>query len=428
MGLFNKLLFKNESSNMSNAGRWLADLLNSGYNSYTGKEVSVQSALTHGAVNASVRLISSTISSIPLHLYKFDKNDVKNKARGHPLYKILNRQPNSEMIAFSFWEIAMFWLLLGNGNFYAEIESTVGGKVLALWPLIPNNMKVERNQDEKTGLWVISYLYTLPNGGKHRFKQEQILALHGLGSNGITGFTPLQMAAQAIGLGLGAEEYGARFFGNGGNVNGVLESELELGEEGRQNLRESFEETNGGLSKAHRLLILEQGLKYKQTGIPPDAAQFLETRKFQVTEIARFFGVPPHMIYDLERSTNNNIEHQSLEFVRYSLLPWIIRIEQTIVWKLLTAQEQNEYFAAFDLDSMLRGDMKSRYEVYHIARMDGIMTANQIRAKENENPLTPEEVAQTWRPVNMVPGDTTIEAQTAHAAKVPAGGGEKTNG
>lgn len=424
MGIFNKLIFKNESSNMSNAGRWLADMLGTGFGSYTGKEVSVKSAMTNGAVNAAVRLIAETIASVPLHVYERIGETGKKRARGHPLYKILHSQPNSEMTAFSFWEIVMFWLLLGHGNFYAEIERSLGGKILALWPLIPSNMQINRVQNEKTGNWEISYLYTLPNGGKHTFNNSEIFHLHGIGSNGIIGFTPLQMAAQAIGLSLGAEEFGARFFGNGGNVNGVLESELELGDDGRQNLRESFDETYGGLSRAHRLLILEQGVKYKQTGIPPDQAQFLETRRFQVTDIARFFRVPPHMIYDLERSTNNNIEQQSLEFVQYTLLPWVIRIEQTIFWKLLTEKEQEQIFAEFDLDGLLRGDMKSRYESYHIARLDGWITADQIRAKENMNPLTPEELAQTWRPVNMVPGDTTIEMQTAHAANQPAGGGD----
>lgn len=392
---------------MSNAGRWLADLLSSGYTSFTGRQVTVKSALSNTAVLAAVRLISETIASVPLHIYERQGEDGKKKARGHPLYNILHNQPNSEMTAFSFWEMAMYNLLLSDGNFYAEIERNIKGDIIALWPLLPSNMEVKRNNGELT------YIYRLPDNTKVQIPSKSVFPLHGFSANGIIGLTPLQLAKEAIGLGLAAEEFGARFFGNGGNVNGVLETDDELGEEGRQNLRESFDETYKGLSRAHRLLILEEGMKYKQTGIPPDEAQFLETRKFQVTEIARFFRVPPHMIYDLDRSTNNNIEQQSLEFVKYTLIPWVTRIEQTIFMKLLDEKEKKKFFTEFMLNGLLRGDIKSRFEAYHIARLDGIITDDEWRSFENWNPLTPEQRAKTWRPVNMVPGDTPVQHQAA---------------
>jgi HK97 family phage portal protein len=277
----------------------------------------------------------------------------------------------------------------------------------------------------------IVYFYQLPNGKTVQMSASQIFHFNGPSLNGLTGLTPIAMAKEAIGLGLATEEFGSRFFSGGASVSGVLETTDELGAEGRQNLRESVNEMHNGLSRSHRLLILEQGMSYKQMGIPPDQAQFLETRKFQVTEIARFFRVPPHMIYDLERATFSNIEQQSLEFVKYTLLPWIIRVEQAISWKLLNDKEKKKYFVEFSVDGLLRGDMRSRFEAYHIARMDGVITADEIRAKENWNPLTPEQLANTWRPVNMVPGDTPVETQIKHPAahtptEEPPKGGETT--
>lgn len=421
--------FKMAVLTLDNAGRWLADLLSPGFESYTGKNVSVQSALSNTSVSAAVRLIAETIASVPLNVYQRQGEDGKKKARGHPLFYILHTQPNSEMTAFSFWEMAFYNLLLTNGNFYAEIERNLKGDIIALWPLLADNMKVKR--DKNTG--EIVYIYELPDGSKTEIPQDRIFHLHGLSLNGITGVTPLQMAKESIGLGLAAEEFGARFFGNGGNVNGVLETDDELGEVGRTNLRESFDETYKGLSRSHRLLILEQGMKYKQTGIPPDQAQFLETRKFQVTEIARFFRVPPHMIYDLEHATFSNIEHQSLEFVKYTLLPWLKRVEQTISWKLFNGEEKRNCFAEFALDGLLRGDIESRFRAFHTARQDGIITADEWRAMENWNPLTPEQKAETWRPVNMVPADAPVEHQMKHpAAHTPPNessrGGDTTNG
>lgn len=407
---------KMEELTLNNAGRWLADMLNQGYQSYTGKNVSVESSLSHTAVLSAVRLISESIASIPLELYKIVGEDERQKARGHPLYYILHNQPNPEMTAFSFWELAMFNLLLIDGNFYAEIEKNLRGEVISLHPLLSKKMDIKRINGE------ITYIYELPDSSKVHIPTDNIFHLHGLSSNGIKGMSPLAHAKEAIGLGLAAEEFGARFFGNGGSVSGVLESDLELGEEGRKNLRESFDETYKGLSKAHRLLILEEGLKYKQMGVPPDQAQFLETRKYQVTEVARIFRVPPHLLYDLDRSTNNNIEQQSLEYVKYTLLPWVTRIEQTISWKLLSQSDKKKYLPEFWMNGLLRGDLQSRFEAYHIARNDGIITDDEWRKFENWNPLTPEQRSKVWRPVNMVPGDTPAEHQMkAHHA---SGGGD----
>lgn len=376
---------------------------------YTGKPVTQDSALSFSAVNTAVRILAETIASLPLHVYRRVGDDGKKKARGHPLYHILHNQPNTEMTAFSFWEFALHNVLL-HGTFYAEIERNQAGQIIGLWPLLSQNMRVERQDGE------LRYIYTLPDGTQTPpIPPEYIFTFHGLSGNGITGYGILHLAKETIGLGLAAEEFGARFFGNGGNVAGVLEHPLELGEEGRKNLRESFEETYTGLSKAHRVLILEEGAKYNKIGIPPNEAQFLETRKFQVTEIARFFRVPPHMLADLERSTNNNIEHQSLEFVKYSITPWVVRIEQAILWKLFSENEKKNLFSEFALDGLLRGDIKSRFEALDIARRNGVINANDWRALENWNPIEGPAGTEYWRPTNMyLPKENTQ----------PPGGGE----
>lgn len=391
--------------------------------SYTGKTVNAQTALTLTAFNAGIRIISETIASIPLHVYQ-KQNKGKRIATEHALYNLIHWQPNSEMTAFSFWEVMLHNMAI-YGNCYADIEFDNGGNVIALWPLLPQNMKMERFNG------VIRYRYLLP-ADTGQAGQEQIIAnefifhVHGPSPNGLYGYNQVQLGKEAIGLGLAVEEFGNRFFGNGGNVSGVLEHPAELGEDGRKNLRDSFEETNSGLTNAHRLLILEEGLKYVQMGIPPDAAQFLETRKFSVNDMARHLRLPPHMLGDLSGSTNNNIEQQSLEFVKYSILPWVVRIEQTARWKLLSEKDKRSYFAKFDLDGLLRGDLLSRTQALHIQRMDGIISANDWLEVENKNAQEGDQGDIYFVPVNWIDASKEPIAQPMKATN-PPGGGDTNN-
>lgn len=390
-----------------------------GQQSYSGKTVNAQTALTLTAFNSGVRIIAETIASIPFHVYQRNEKG-KQIARDHPLYNLIHRQPNSEMTAFSFWEVMIHNMVI-YGNCYADIEYDNGGNVIGLWPLLPQNMKVERFNG------VIRYRYLLPAdkgqaGQEQIIKNEFILHIHGLSPNGLVGYDQVQLGKEAIGLGLAVEEFGNRFFGNGGNVSGVLEHPLELGEEGRKNLRQSFEETNSGLTNAHRLLILEEGLKYEQMGIAPDAAQFLETRKFNVNDIARLLRLPPHMLGDMSGSTNNNIEQQSLEFVKYSILPWVVRIEQTFWWKLLSEKDKRSFFAEFSLDGLLRGDLLSRTQALHIQRMDGIISANEWREIENMNAQEGDQGDVYYVPVNWIDASKEPIPQQMKPTNPPKGG------
>lgn len=364
--------------------------------SATGVKVTETSALQSVAVFACVRLLSETLASIPLPLYKRLTKRSKQRASEHPLYSILHDSPNPEMTSFNFREVLMGHLVLW-GNAYAEIDWKPNGKVNALWPLRPDRMRVARRKGK---LW---YHYRLPDGTEAILPSYQVLHIPGLGFDGIIGYSPIHMAREAIGLSLATEEFGAKFFGNGANPGGVLEHPQSLSKEAQDNLRESWNQMHQGLSNQHRIAILEEGMKYQQIGIPPDDAQFIETRKFQRGEIASFFHIPPHMIGDLEKATYSNIEHQAIEFVIYTMRPWFVRWEQAINKKLLWPDERKDYFAEFLVEGLLRGDVETRYKAYATARQWGWLSADDIRELENMDPLPDGQGQIYYMPMNMLP-------------------------
>jgi HK97 family phage portal protein len=240
-------------------------------------------------------------------------------------------------------------------------------------------MRVDRDKD--TGQ--IVYFYTKDAGPPVTLSRDDVLHIPGLGFDGLIGYSPIAMAKQAIGLSLATEEYGAAFFANGANPGGVLEHPGVV--KNPEALRESWHGQYGGSGKAHKIAVLEEGLTFHAIGIPPETAQFLQTRKFQVTEIARIFRIPPHLIGDLEKSSFNNIEQQSLEFVKYTLDPWVVRWEQALMQALLLPGEKQELFIKFNLDGLLRGDYNSRMDGYATGRQNGWLSANDIRELEDMN-------------------------------------------
>ena len=286
------------------------------------------------------------------------------------------------MTSFVFRETLMTHLLLW-GNAYAQIIRNGRGEVIALYPLMADRMYVDR--DEKGQLY---YEYTLSSddaptmkGSVVRLSPYEVLHIPGLGFDGLVGYSPIAMAKNAIGMAMACEEYGAKFFANGAAPSGVLEHPGTIKDPSR--VRESWQATFGGSGNANKVAVLEEGMKYTPISISPEQAQFLETRKFQLDEIARIFRVPPHMIGDLEKSSFNNIEQQSLEFVKYTLDPWVSRWEQSMVRSLLTREEKSQYFIKFNVDGLLRGDYQSRMNGYATARQNGWMSANDIRELEN---------------------------------------------
>ncbi len=346
----------------------------------SGKTVNEKTAMQTSAVYACVRIISETIASLPLHLYKYtDKG--KEKAMDHNLYRILHSEPNPEMTSFVFRETLMSHLLLW-GNAYAQIIRDGRGNIIALYPLMPDKMTVERTKKGE-----LYYLYQ-KDGEFYPLRNDEVLHIPGLGFDGLIGYSPIAMAKNAIGMAIATEEYGAKFFANGANPGGVLEHPGVVKDPSK--IRESWNAVYQGSGNAHRVAVLEEGMKYQTIGIPPEQAQFLETRKFQIEEICRIFRVPPHLVASLDKATFSNIEHQSISFVDNTIIPWVSRLEQSIQKVLLNESEKKAYLVKFNLNARLRGDSASRASFYQIMRQNGVMSANDIRELEEMN-LIPDE-------------------------------------
>ena len=348
----------------------------------SGKAVTERSAMQMTAVYSCVRILSEAVASLPLNVYRYNDSGGKEKAISHPLYHLLHDEPNPEMSSFIFRETLMTHLLLW-GNAYAQVIRNGKGEVIALYPLMPDRMTVDRNKNGH-----LYYKYTKSNedaptmdNGSVIFSPVDVLHIPGLGFDGLVGYSPIAMAKNAIGLAIAAEEYGSKFYANGAAPSGVLEHPGTLKDPGR--VRESWQATFGGSANANKVAVLEEGMKYTPISISPNEAQFLETRKFQINEIARIFRVPPHMVGDLEKSSFSNIEQQSLEFVKYTLDPWVIRWEQALYRTLLSEEEKKTVFFKFNVEGLLRGDYASRMTGYATARQNGWMSANDIRELED---------------------------------------------
>ena len=355
--------------------------------STSGERVDEKSAMQIATVYACVRLLAESVASLPLHLYRVTNDEGgKEKARDHPLYKILYRQANPEMTSFSFREVMMTHLLLW-GNAYAQIVRDGKNGVLGLYPLLPENVEIDR--DDSGNLYYIYHAYTDEVPGENNkdivFKREEILHIPGLGFNGLVGFSPIAMMKNALGTTLAVERYGSSFFRNGAQPSGVLEHTGVLKNPDR--IRQNWSDVYGGANNAHKVAVLEEGMSYKPISLPPEDSQFLSTREFDVEEICRIFRVPPHLVQDLKRSTFNNIEHQGISFVQYTLMPWLERFEQAIIKDVLVDTEQDEYFPKFNVDGLLRGDYKSRMEGYAVGFSNGFLSPNDIRKLENMDPI-----------------------------------------
>ena len=358
--------------------------------STAGKNVTERSAMQMTAVYSCVRILAEAVAGLPLHLYRYKENNGKEKAIDHTLYHLLHDEPNPEMSSFVFRETLMTHLLLW-GNAYAQIIRNGKGEVIALYPLIPNKMTV--NRDENGQLYyeyskTADDFYNVSNSTVI-LNPRDVLHIPGLGFDGLVGYSPIAMAKNAIGMAIACEEYGAKFFANGAAPSGVLEHPGTIKDP--KKVREAWQSQFGGSSNAGRVAVLEEGMKYTPISISPEQAQFLETRKFQINEIARIFRIPPHMVGDLEKSSFSNIEQQSLEFVKYTLDPWVIRWEQSLMRSLLSHEEKKQYFIKFNLEGLLRGDYESRMNGYSIGRQNGWMSANDIRELENLDRISPED-------------------------------------
>ena len=357
----------------------------------SGASVSPETAVTLSAVYNAIYLISSSLASLPLKVYRKTPGG-KVEFTSTPVYGILHDAPNSYTSAMVFFE-AMMWDLLAMGNCYAVIERDRFGRPIGLHKLDAKRIEIYFVNGKKL------YVYK-ENNVEKKYKQSEIFHVPGPGYNGIAGKSVIALARESIGLGLSYQEYNSKNVGRGATLSGVLEHPDKLGEKALSHLKESFANQYEGLENAGKTLILEEGMKYNPISQSNKDLQFIESRTFQIDEIARWFNIPPHKLKELSRATFSNIEQQQIEFVQDTIRPWAVRIEQEAKRQLIAEQDA---FAEFTLDGLLRGDTKSRMEALHIMRTDGIISANEWREKENFNKIQDGYGEEYLVPLNMIP-------------------------
>lgn len=344
-----------------------------------GVPVTQETALHTSVFWACVKNISEDIATLPCHLYR-QRQKGKDYAIGHKLYPILLSIPNNEMTSVDFWQsMVLNAILWGVG--YAEIVRNIHEDVVSLTPLLSQYMTISRDQSGN-----LNYRYTA-SGQEKTYKDSQLFKITGMSLNGINGLSVIQYAKESLGLTQATETFGASYFGSGAKVDGILSAPAGIVVENKDEIRKQWENEHQGPVRRHRISVLDQGIEYKQIGLPPEDSQFLETRQFQITEVCRWFRMPPHKIQHLLNATFSNIEHQSIEYVVDCLRPWIVRIEKAISRCLLKPQEVSRYYAKFNVDALLRGDYKARMEGHAIAKNNGILSSNEIRDVEDWNPI-----------------------------------------
>ncbi len=430
MGILDKILdkmFETRSKSWLHADHWYNNSIIFGNKSTSGIKVNEELALQYSVVYGCIKLLSDTVGSLPLHLYRKlpdDNRERATKGEKENLYRIFNNSPNEEMSAFRIKSVIMAHLA-GYGNSYSNIERDAIGRAIALWPLLPNEMKVERNNTNEiiivSGIGDIlpGEIYYEHTRVTRKLLRKEIFHIPGFGYNGLVGLSPITLAREGIGLGIAYERYGGNFFGHGTTPGLVLQHPNKLSSEAHDRLKKSIDENNAGLDNSFKRMILEEGMELKNPTISPEDSQYIEGRQFQINDICRWWRIPPHMIQDLTRSTFTNIEHQSIDFVVHTMRPWLTLIEQELNRYFLTPTERQKYYFEFLVDSLLRGDIESRFNAYNTARNMGTMSANDIRKKENQEPIGKEGDIYVV-PMNMTNMEFLLE-QPEPIEKAPEG-------
>lgn len=363
-----------------------------------GVTVTIDRAMQLSAVSACVRLLSESIASLPLNVYRRLDGGRRERVTNLPECRLLHDEPNALMTSFTWRETSSAHLLLW-GNAYSVILRGDGAVPIALLPIMPQYVHVLKQANGELAYHVNGH------GLNRLINQADMLHVPGLAYDGLLGMSPIKYAAQSIGLALAAEAYGAGFFGNSSIPSGFITTPSKLTTTQAENLGAAWSKNYGG-QRSQGTAVLDNGAKFERVTMPPEEAQFIETRKFQLADIARWYRVPPHMIGDLERATFANIEHQGLQFVTHTLRPWLVRFEQEITRKLFPSRSDgtpSELYVEFNVDGLLRGDLHSRYQAYAIGRQWGWLSTNDIRARENLEPVADGD-DDYLQPLNMVPG------------------------
>lgn len=409
MGLFDFFSrFRASSSDRSPWGDFWFEPV--GMRSGTGLRVSADSAMRLTAVYACVRILSETMASLPFVLYRTDASGGKVRVTNHWLYRLFARRPNRFQNPFEWREMMQGHLAL-RGNAYNRIVSNARGEIIELVPIHPDRIRIELLPGGE-----FRYRITDRDGRESVLPRGEVWHLRGLSSDGLLGMSPIEIARESVGMALAAQDYGARFFANDAKpTGGWIEFPGSFKDaEAKKVFRESYQQAQSGANRG-KVLVLENGMKFHEVGVTNRDAQFLELRKFQITDIARLFRVPPHMIGDLDRATFSNIEQQSLEFVMHTMTPWAERWEASIEAELLPDDDGLE--VEFDFANLMRGDAASRAGYYQSGIQNGWLTRNEARLAENLNPL--EGLDEPLRPLNMTEESDAEEAEGEPAEKPP---------
>lgn len=379
---------------------WILKLFGGGEPSATGLDITPDSALSWTAISAGVRISAETIGSLPWGV--FEQMKPRKAADGrmvsggslertdHALDFLLHSEPNDEMTSMEFFETAQAHALWWGGS-ASQIIRDGAGIIRELWPLNPDRCRWERDPDGSLWLRVTLPLDQLGGvAGSTRLPKEDVLWVRGFSTGGLMGASLPRWHREAIGLGLASELFISAFFGRGAHAGGILEHPKTLSKEAQGRLRDAMDNQVAGLSKAHRLLILEEGLKFTQTTVDPNKAQLLQLRQFQIGEASRILRIPPHLLGDLERATFSNIEQQAIEFVQNHVRPWVIRWEQRCNKQLFGRKEKGRVYVKANVNAILRGDMQARFQSYALGIANRIYTPNEVRALEDLNPGPPE--------------------------------------
>lgn len=383
-------------------GEW--SIFGSGNKSHAGVTVTPESALGVAALYACVQVLSQDVAKLPLITYRRLKRG-KERATDWTGYRVLHDSPNPEMTSYE-WREYITSHVAAWGNAYSEIDWSNSGTVRGLWPLRPDRMRISRKNGK------LLYHYTVPNGQEQTLQAWRIHHVRGLGFDGVQGWSPVRMAMQTIGLNMAAEEYGARWYAGGGQPRVIAVHPGKLSPGAQDRLKSSLDSSMAGLSNSHRIKVLEEGVQLHKVGVPADEAQFIESQDMGAHQIARFYRMPPHKIALLKNATFSNIEHQSIEYVTDTLQPWLVRHEQALSRDLLTEAEQTSIYFEYLIEGLLRGDIKSRYDAYAIGRQWGWLSSNDIRERENQNPIAGGDTYLT--PLNMT-SSTAPGGQRAQA-------------
>ena len=387
--------FRSMTSNLKNPEKWLSDFLGGGSVSESGVKVSPDTMMSESAVWCAVNFLCSNIASLPCAVLKVTGRE-KTKARTHNLYKRLNSKANDEMISMVYRETILYHLLFW-GVHYSIIVRDGLHRITQLWPVHPDNVIIGRNAKHE-----LVYYINIDGKGVE-YSRDKILHIPSLGLNGLFGNATIDYAKDSIGLMIAMRSYANQFFANGAHMGVIFEHPRRLGEQAHKNFTESLATAYSGLGKSHKAFVAEEGMKVVSAGTAPEKSQLIEGRQFSISDVARWFNLPPHVLKDLSKATFSNIEQQSLELVKFSIRVHLVRLEQSFEAWLLSDFEKEHYKVRHNVEGLLRGDSAARAEFYTKLFSVGAITPNEIREHEDMNPLKAKYADQSFTMLNMTP-------------------------